>query len=145
MSDEIGVGKESLSYCTSCKMDLGHIIVSMKGDKIAKVECKTCKKTHVYRAPKGITEPTKAKKKRASSADAESNSTKPIEVEWERMMKEHQNPEKSYTAKTSFIVGDKIKHTVFGPGFVTRLIFPNKIEVLFQNDMKTLIHTSPKA
>ena len=51
------VGTEALAYCTSCKMDLNHVIVAMKGDRIAKVQCLTCKKEHVYKAPKGVTEP----------------------------------------------------------------------------------------
>jgi hypothetical protein len=56
--EQVKVSSDVLSYCTSCRMDLNHIVVSMKGDQIAKVECRTCKKTHVYRAPKGITEKT---------------------------------------------------------------------------------------
>src|SRR5262245_2145312 len=68
-----GVGKEILAYCTSCKMDLAHLVVAMKGDQAAKVECKTCKKTHAFKAPKGITEPAKkpAKKSRAKKGDEE--------------------------------------------------------------------------
>ena len=57
------VGKETLAYCTSCKMDLNHVIVAMKGDRLAKVQCLTCKKEHAYKAAKGQTEPKKKKKK----------------------------------------------------------------------------------
>ena len=64
------VAQEVLSYCTSCKIDLAHTIVSMKGDQVAKVECKTCKKTHAFKAPKGVTE-VAPKKKRASKKAAE--------------------------------------------------------------------------
>ena len=62
------VGKETLAYCTSCKMDLAHLVVAMKGDRIAKAECKTCKKIHAYKAPKGITEPAAKKPKKAKKA-----------------------------------------------------------------------------
>jgi hypothetical protein len=144
-ADDIAVGKENLSYCTSCRMDLAHIIVSMKGDKIAKVECKTCKKTHVYRAPKGITTP-KAKKAKKAKAGETLMTTRSVEAEWERLMTESEtSPEKSYSKGAGFGVGDKIKHSTFGQGFVTRLIYPNKMEVIFKSDLRTLVHTAAKA
>ncbi len=137
------VAKETLAYCTSCKMDLNSIIVAMKGDKIAKVQCFTCKKEHVYRAPKGVTEP-KAKATRAPRKKKSEDGTTPensIEAEWEKLMNAHKDaPMKSYSMKGQFTLGDKVKHTNFGDGIVGRLIYPNKIEVIFQKDMKILIH-----
>ena len=131
------VGTESLAYCTSCKMDLAHIVASMKGDRIAKVECKTCKKTHVYKAPKGITEPPKKRAPRKSKA-AESA---PIGAEWEKLMAQHKDaPFKPYGMKSKYMLGDKIRHDTFGEGIVGKLLYPNKIEVIFQGDLKVLIH-----
>jgi len=126
------VAKETLAYCTSCKIDLAHLIVSMKGDKIAKVECKTCKKTHGYKAPK----------KRASKKNEDgSPSATTIEAEWEKLMSAHREaPFKGYTMKSKFILGDKIKHPTFGEGIVGKLIYPNKLEVIFRTDIKVLIH-----
>lgn len=135
------VGKEALAYCTSCKMDLNHVIVSMQGDRIAKVECRTCKKTHVYKAPKGVTEPPKKRTKKAAAA-AESA---PIEVEWEKLMAVHKNaPLKSYSMKGHFALGDKISHPNFGEGIVGKLIYPNKVEVIFKTDLKVLIHAGER-
>ena len=138
------VGKESLAYCTSCKMDLGHNIVAMKGDRIAKVECRTCKKTHVYKAPKGVTEPGQegaAKPKRAGRKKADADTGAPIEQEWERLMSINKNaPLKPYSIKAPFILGDKINHPTFGEGIVGKIIYPNKMEVIFRTDLKILIH-----
>ncbi len=137
----LAVGKEVLAYCTQCKMDLAHTIASMKGDKAAKVECKTCKKTHVFRAPKGITEPPPKKKKKATAAEAAAVS---VENEWERLMQQSAaSPQKSYSTKGNFKIGDKIAHSSFGQGFVGKLIYPNKIEVIFRNEIKVLIHAGP--
>ena len=62
MTKEIGVGKETLSYCSKCKLTLSHIIAAMKDlDTIAKVFCKTCKATHAYK------DPNKASKKKVVS------------------------------------------------------------------------------
>ncbi len=136
------VAQETLSYCTSCKIDLAHTIVSMKGDQIAKVECKTCKKTHAYKVPKGVTEAA-PKKKRVSKkkADSEALTASTIEAEWEKLMNAHRDaPFKPYGLKAKFALGDKIKHPSFGDGIVGKLIYPNKLEVIFRTDIKVLIH-----
>lgn len=139
------VGKETLAYCTSCKMDLNHIIVAMKGDKIAKAECQTCKKIHGFKAPKGITEP-KVKKAKRSKKDDSAATAMSIEVEWEKLMNAHKDlPFKSYNTKAGFKLGDKIRHTSFGEGIVGKLIFPNKIEVIFKTDIRLLIHAGIQA
>src|SRR3954447_13518174 len=110
------VGKETLAYCTSCKMDLNNVIVAMKGDRIAKVQCLTCKKEHVYKAPKGLAEPAQdtKKKKTKKAAAAEETASHSIEVEWEKLMHTHRDlPSKPYSMKGQFALGDKINHPNF--------------------------------
>ncbi len=140
MARTSAVASEALSYCTSCKMDLNHVIVAMKGDKIAKVQCLTCKKEHVYRVPKGALEPqvAKASKAKKSAEETESHS---IEIEWEKLMSSHKDiPLKPYTTRGHFGLGDKLNHPTFGDGIVGKLIYPNKLEVIFRHDVKVLIH-----
>lgn len=138
------VAKEVLAYCTSCKMDLMNMIVAMKGDRIAKVQCKTCSKEHTYKAPKGITEPTAkkpSKKSKAKTGEGMTAEGTPIALEWEKLMNTHKNnPMKSYSTKGHFLLGDKLSHPSFGDGIVGKLIYPNKIEVIFKTDVKVLIH-----
>ena len=135
---------ETLSYCTSCKMDLNHRVVAMQGDRIAKVQCMTCKKEHQYRAPKGVKDPSKAivAKEKKSKAKAEAPAVDhSVEAEWRKLMVQHKDtPVRAYSAKTAFALGDKIKHVMFGEGVVNKLIYPNKVEVVFQTDVKVLIH-----
>ncbi|MDR3607225.1 MAG: hypothetical protein P4M08_07590 [Oligoflexia bacterium] len=133
------VGSETIAYCTSCKMDLNHVIVALKGDRIAKVQCLTCKKEHAFKAAKGQTTP-KAKKKKKADAEAEAE-IHSIEAEWEKLMAAHRElPIKQYSMKGQFILGDKINHPTFGEGIVGKLIYPNKLEVIFRHDVKVLIH-----
>lgn len=136
------VANEALAYCTSCKMDLNHIIVAMKGERIAKVQCLTCKKEHLYRAPKGATEPQpKASKTKKSEGEEAHHS---IEMEWEKLMSSHRDiPIKPYSTRGQFNLGDKLSHPVFGDGIVGKLIYPNKLEVIFRTDVKVLIHGGP--
>src|ERR1043165_4978703 len=114
MARTSAVANETLAYCTSCRMDLNHVIVAMKGDRIAKVQCLTCKKEHVYRAPKGASDPLAAPKKtRKSKAAAETtegslrDGTHSIEAEWEKLMTAHKDhPMKPYSTKGQFNLGD---------------------------------------
>lgn len=137
-------GKEVLAYCTSCKMDLAHIVVAMSGDRIAKAQCKTCKKEHAFKAPKGVTEPPKTKRGSKKAAGAPAGN--PVELEWEKLMTQHKAaPVKPYTLKGQFMLGDKLSHPTFGDGIVGKLIYPNKLEVIFRTDVKVLIHGGPPA
>ena len=54
--------QDTLAYCGSCKMDLSHTIMAMQGDRVIRVQCRTCKKEHTYKAPKGVTDPMAVKK-----------------------------------------------------------------------------------
>jgi hypothetical protein len=142
------VANETLAYCTSCKMDLNHVIVALKGDRIAKVQCLTCKKEHVYRAPKGATEPDTSKpaQTRASKKSDDDDHSHSIEIEWEKLMSAHKDiPVKPYTVKGIFGLGDKLSHPTFGDGIVGKLIYPNKLEVIFRNDVKVLIYGGQQA
>ncbi|MFZ9595099.1 MAG: hypothetical protein ACO3A2_03385 [Bdellovibrionia bacterium] len=144
MARPASVATETLAYCTSCKMDLNHVIVAMKGDRIAKVQCLTCKKDHVYRAPKGATEP-KVKTVKTKKSDTE-DTNHSLSVEWEKLMAAHKDlPLKPYSTRGQFVLGDKLKHPTFGEGIVGKLIYPNKIEVIFKTDVKVLIYAGTPA
>lgn len=147
MARTSAVATETLAYCTSCKMDLNHMIVAMKGDRIAKVQCLTCKKEHVYRVAKGVNDPqgpaptARAKKAASAAASEEEENSHSIEIEWEKLMNAHRDlPMKTYTTKGQFGLGDKLSHPVFGDGIVGKLIYPNKLEVIFRHDIKILIY-----
>ncbi|MBC7692436.1 MAG: hypothetical protein H7222_11795 [Methylotenera sp.] len=138
------VGKDALSYCSSCKMDLNHTIVSMKGDKLHRVQCRTCKKEHVFKAPKGLTEPAtdKPEKKARAKKSSEPKVDHSIGAEWEKLMASHKHlPTKPYSTKMHFALGEKISHPTFGDGIIAKHIHPNKVEVVFQTDLKVLIHS----
>ena len=147
-STPLSVGKELVSYCTRCKMDLGHTIMSMMGGTPARVICRTCKSEHNYKPKKGVKEPgTIAPSRgmpgvsaRASRASSETEKTVPVESEWMKQINAATRAAKPYAADQSFSAGDRILHPTFGEGIIQKQIFPNKIEVLFRNDLKTLIH-----
>ncbi|MBI3542566.1 MAG: hypothetical protein HY075_04750, partial [Deltaproteobacteria bacterium] len=48
-----------------------------------------------------------------------------------------------YTAKAKLALGDVVQHPMFGDGVVMRIQHPDKAEIIFQNDVKLLIHSRP--
>ena len=58
---------------------------------------------------------------------------------WTEQMRKTKEKPQSYSIKGTFICGDLLDHKTFGPGIVQELI-DGKIEVLFQHEMKILVH-----
>jgi hypothetical protein len=150
--EQFSVSKEVVCYCGRCRMDLGHTITSTLNGKPAKVICRTCRSEHIYRGKKGITEPLKQgedvpylkegsgsgpTRKRVASDQPKAV---PVEVEWQRQMNATNKAIQPYAADQKFAAGDKLSHPTFGMGVVQKLVYPNKVEILFQSDLKILIH-----
>lgn len=141
----LSVGKEVLSNCSKCKLILAHIIVTMKDTKVAdKVQCKTCKSTHAFKDPGSTKTKTSVgkviKNAKAKSRTGSKKSTESVGELWTKAIGKNTVDSKSYTIKGSFVTGDVIDHPTFGQGVVEKLIDNNKIEVLFQDDYRTLMH-----
>jgi hypothetical protein len=52
------VGDYIDDYCSRCKFSSDHVVVSMVGDEVKKVLCRTCNTEHNYRGNKGSKEMT---------------------------------------------------------------------------------------
>lgn len=131
------VAKDIMAYCTSCRRNLVHIIVAVDGEKIARVQCRSCKKEHAYHPPKGAAKST-SRKKAAKTPARKKPDAGP--GKWEKVMEKHQGlPSRPYSMAGTFEIEDKLDHSTFGMGVVTKIIKPNKMEVLFRQGCKTLI------
>lgn len=131
------VGKEVLAYCGKCKLKLSHLIMALKSTgAIAKCQCKTCGATHGFKesATKARTKAgTRTRKTRSKKVEV------PIGVKWAEGMErcEELFP---YSIRTTFKAGDGINHPKFGEGFVEEVVDSSKINVVFQHEIKTLVH-----
>lgn len=133
------VSEDIVAYCTSCKLDLAHVIVTLDGEKVKKVLCKTCNKEHVYKAPKKGKVPSKKKK---TTSKSNKITISPLE-EWETAMEQAKDaPIRVYAQDGSFKEGEKVDHSSFGQGLITKLIHPNKMEVIFEEGTKFMIRGS---
>lgn len=137
----IGVGKEVLSNCSKCKLILAHIIVTMKSADVPdKVQCKTCKTTQSYKDPGAKKKKTSIERVVKSAKASRGKTTESVGELWTKALNRSTAGAKAYTIKGSFQMGDLIDHPTFGQGVVEKLIDDNKIEVLFQDDIRTLMH-----
>ncbi|HXH75852.1 MAG TPA: hypothetical protein VNJ08_12845 [Bacteriovoracaceae bacterium] len=133
---QLTVGKDVLSYCTKCKLNLGHIIVAMKDAKhIAKVKCNTCGTLQSYK------DPTLAKQNKTRTKKTSSIPSKVISVSdlWMEKMSSTKKKSMPYAMDGKFNQGDIIDHSKFGPGIVEKVV-DDKIEVIFRHEIKTLVH-----
>jgi hypothetical protein len=145
-------GDEIDSWCTKCKLMLNHRIVAMKGGTPAKVDCQTCKTTHMYRARPPGEKAEKAPKvqpgmsgssraPRATTAEKAMAAERERTRTWEKSIAgKAMSDFRSYRTTEHFADGELVRHGKFGDGVVLRIIDSNKIEVLFQDDSRILAH-----
>ena len=134
---QLTVGKDVLSYCTKCKLNLGHIIVAMKDVKhIAKVKCNTCGTLQAYKDPSISSKQNKTRTKKTLMTPSKIISVSEL---WMEKMSSTNKKSTPYAMDAHFVKGDIIDHTKFGPGIVEKVV-DDKIEVIFRHEIKTLVH-----
>lgn len=151
MPRPLKVGGDTDSWCTKCRMMLTHRIVAMVGPKPARVECETCHSQHNYRerAPGDAAPTTRVvrastagsgpRAPRVSSAAKLEQERRDREQSWERAVTGRLMGDFiKYNIKTSFKVGDLVKHPKFGDGIVTTIIDAHKVEILFRDEPRKL-------
>src|SRR3954454_422876 len=146
-------GGEIDAWCTKCRMDLLHRIIAMNGDKVARVECRTCKGDHNYWKPKngpvdaktrtgaarangtGSPRTPSLSPRRAAAADAERNR----EQTWSKaVLGQPVTAFKAYRPALAFEEGQLVRHSKFGDGYIVRVIDRQKVEVMFKDGPRTL-------
>lgn len=133
---QLTVGKDVLSYCTKCKLNLSHTIVAMKDTKhIAKVKCNTCLTMHSYKDP-SMSTATKTRTKKTTSTPSKLVSVADL---WTEGISNTHKKSQPYTIKGHYKAGDILDHSKFGPGIVQKVV-DDKIEVIFRHEIKLLIH-----
>lgn len=140
---KLSAGKEVLSFCKKCALNLTHTIVVMKDENtIYKVECKTCKNTHVYRDPSSVSakRSTRSPSTKKGPSASKKRSSSSVSDMWLEAVGKFQGKSRAYSVKGKFEVGEIVDHPKFGPGIIDRTIDADKIEVIFRHDIKTLVH-----
>ncbi len=139
------VGGDVDAYCTKCRMILGHTIIAMVPDKIARVRCNTCQGLHAYKAG-----PPGTKTASTRSAGSAEGRTRPAAARAPREKAEVRPFEeifagrdtsdaRPYAARERFAEGEILSHPTFGLGLV-KSARQDKVDVIFKLGEKTLVH-----
>ena len=135
---QLTVSKDVLSYCTKCKLNLGHTIVAMKDSvHIAKVKCNTCNTIQSFKDPSQAKQ--KANKTRTRKTSLTPSKVISVADLWMEKMSSAKKKSTPYAMDGKFREGDIIDHVKFGPGIVEKVV-DDKIEVIFRHEIKTLVH-----
>ena len=128
------------SWCGKCKRILAHTIEAMVGDKPARVHCNTCNAQHSYKPhePGGV---ARQVRQREAGGGLGPQPPKARASRYQVLLKgKDMALAKSYSIKDSYALGDVVQHPSFGFGVATAVKDGTKIEVLFENGPKVLVH-----
>jgi len=104
-------GERVDKFCAECGEERGHVVASVtKAGRITRVSCPKCGTRSAFKADAGATA------RAATRAGA------------------------PYDSAHTYRAGQSMSHPVFGVGEVTAVIEPQKIDVLFPDRMRRLIH-----
>jgi hypothetical protein len=142
---DIRVGGEIDAVCTRCRLVTNHRIVAMVDGLVKRVVCLTCDSQHNYHQPPGAKRPEESKVRRVGRELKKTNAPAAggprVFAQWlknrETLDAAGEAP-RPYSIKEPYEAGQALAHPKFGLGFVQRLIPPNKMEVMFETEIKTL-------
>ena len=128
-------GQDTDAFCGKCGMMLAHVIHAVAATgRPARVECKTCGAIHGYRpAPPGTK--TATTKKRATGGRQTPEKLFDAAIDGVDIS----SPTK-YTIKAELEKNMVIDHKKFGIGLVMQGLGDDKVEVIFREGTKILIH-----
>ena len=107
------VGERVEKVCADCGEERGHVVVSVtKRGQISRVSCPKC----------GTRSSFKFNAAAADSSQAKTGAP--------------------YDRARTYRAGQSMTHPVVGPGVVTAVIEPQKIDVLFSDRLRRLVHAS---
>ncbi len=137
MQENNSAGKSAESYCGKCKVNRDHTIMTMDGDAIARVRCKTCGSTHKFTGLAVV-----ARKVRKAGAKMIGQEQAASAIVWETGLASAKGKERDYDMAAVYRVGEVVNHLTFGKGIVLKL-HVNKCQMLFK-DKERLMATANK-
>ena len=119
-------------------MVLRHVIHAVVEGKPVRVECKTCRGIHRFKASQTATAPRRTRTARRAAAPKEDKTL----LEWERLTEgKTLDDGRRYTIFETFEAGEFVVHIKFGLGVVKTVQASRKVEIHFKDGVKTLVHS----
>jgi hypothetical protein len=134
------VGGYCESWCGRCKLMLGHTIEAIVSGEPARVQCNTCHSQHNWKPYKPGEAPRQVREREERGPRAPQPGQARASHYSELMKGKNLALAKRYSPKDKYAPGDLVEHPSFGLGVATALKDGTKIEVLFQEGAKVLVH-----
>jgi uncharacterized Zn finger protein (UPF0148 family) len=140
------IGEYIDAYCSKCKLVLSHVILFKIDGAVSKVKCNTCKAEHKYyplqpAAKKAAGRKTVARKekteKKTSTPKVKINDA-PLKWDTKNRNMDASVTIKDYSIHDQYSTEDVINHSVFGLGFVERIVSDKSMDVLFHDSVKLM-------
>jgi len=152
---ELAVGKDIFAVCGKCG-DTWHVIVSLEGKKVTKVQCKYCSGYHRFkRSPNDPSPPPGPVQKtqtaavkaaaRASGKKAPRKVARPAGHSHPMIDPNLDLPVRDYAMSETYKPGERIEHPKFGQGVVESSPSPSTMNVFFEDGRRTLAQGRPAA
>jgi hypothetical protein len=149
--NDIRVGGEIDAKCTRCRRVTNHRIVAMVDGLVKRVICLTCDSQHTYHQPQDRKGPAAAQVRRVGRELKKTSAPQGGARVFALWMKGREEltaaggQARPYRLQEGYQSGEAIDHPKFGLGFIQKIIPPGKMEVMFENEIKTLaMNTEPQ-
>lgn len=136
------VGGNVDSWCTKCKLMLAHTVETVVAGKITRVHCNTCGGQHALRRrPPGASLVRGRARSTASGGALRAAAPALGASDYPTLVRGRDaTTARRYAFTELFNKNELINHSSFGLGLVTADKGGNKIEVLFPDGVKVLVH-----
>jgi len=133
------VASRMYTACKKCDAERYHIVLAHTNSSSAKIECEVCHSKKTYklpaaRKPKKATGAAAVKKTQAAESRKNAHNK-----EYEDLVAAAEGSAQGYNMKMKFNLNEKIQHPKFGVG-VIKMALPDKIEVVFADEVRLLVH-----
>ena len=141
MIQKVNAGSEILYACSRCGLDLWHTVLAVVNQTPVRVRCNTCRSERNYRAPKPervlADRPRRELRPKASGSHPD--------FYQQKLQQTLMKTPKNYRIDIVCEVDDVIDHVKFGRGVVLKIVHPDRMDVLFQDETRTLVRAPSKA
>jgi hypothetical protein len=127
-------------FCKKCNVERYFVVVAHTSATSAKTKCEVCGATKTFKL-EAAKKPAKAASKSGVKKTPRVKGPTPEEI-WTSLRDSSKSEAKPYNMKGKFEVDTAIQHPKFGLGFV-RTSAIEKIEVAFQEGVRSLVHNRP--
>ncbi|HEY1098360.1 MAG TPA: hypothetical protein VGF99_05515 [Myxococcota bacterium] len=131
------------AWCGKCKLMLHHTIETIEGGEPGRVHCNTCSSQHAFKGYRPGEAPRQVKAREAA-AERGPRAAQPGKVKanhYDDLMKGRDaSAARTYSPKATYAAGEVVSHPSFGVGVATALKDGTKIEIIFPEGQKVLIH-----